>query len=145
MKFLITGGAGFIGSALIRFLIAETDHSVVNVDKLTYAANLMSLEPDASRWRDIADIAPGQRGRLTLAALPEWPLQLTLQRITPVSTTGKGRNRFRVEARLDAQPKGLRPGMEGVAKVDIERRRLIWIWTHDLVDWIRLQAWAWLP
>ena len=95
--------------------------------------------------RDIADIMPGQRGLLTLAALPEWPLQLTLQRITPVSTTGKGRNRFRVEARLDAQPKGLRPGMEGVAKVDIERRRLIWIWTHDLVDWLRLQAWAWLP
>lgn len=95
--------------------------------------------------RDIADIVSGQRGLLTLAALPAWPLQLTLQRITPVSTTGKGRNRFRVEARLDAQPKGLRPGMEGVAKVDIERRRLIWIWTHDLVDWLRLQAWAWLP
>jgi len=95
--------------------------------------------------RDIADIIPGQRGRLTLAALPEWPLQLTLQRITPVSTTGKGRNRFRVEARLDTQPKGLRPGMEGVAKIDIERRRLIWIWTHDLVDWLRLQAWEWLP
>lgn len=40
---LVTGGAGFIGSALIRLLIAETDYSVVNVDKLTYAGNLDSL------------------------------------------------------------------------------------------------------
>jgi len=43
MKFLITGGAGFIGSAVIRFLIDETDHQVLNLDKLTYAGNLESL------------------------------------------------------------------------------------------------------
>jgi dTDP-glucose 4,6-dehydratase len=48
MKILITGGAGFIGSALIRHLIAETDHAVVNIDSLTYAANLDALE-DASQ------------------------------------------------------------------------------------------------
>ena len=39
----ITGGAGFIGSALIRFLIQETSHHVINIDKLTYAGNLESL------------------------------------------------------------------------------------------------------
>ena len=43
MNFLITGGAGFIGSAVIRFLIEETDHQVLNHDKLTYAGNLESL------------------------------------------------------------------------------------------------------
>jgi RND family efflux transporter MFP subunit len=95
--------------------------------------------------RDIADIVVGQRGELALSALPEQQLELTLQRITPVSTPSEGRNRFRVEAGLDAQPSGLRPGMEGVAKVAIERRHLIWIWTHTLVDWLQLQAWAWLP
>ncbi|WP_278497930.1 dTDP-glucose 4,6-dehydratase [Pantoea vagans] len=42
-RFLITGGAGFIGSALVRFLIAETRHQVVVVDKLSYAGNLASL------------------------------------------------------------------------------------------------------
>ena len=43
-KLLITGGAGFIGSAVIRHIINNTNHSVVNVDKLTYAGNLESLE-----------------------------------------------------------------------------------------------------
>ncbi len=43
MKILITGGAGFIGSALTRYVVAETTDAVVNVDKLTYAGNLESL------------------------------------------------------------------------------------------------------
>ncbi len=43
MKILITGGAGFIGSAVIRHIISQTDDSVINIDKLTYAGNLDSL------------------------------------------------------------------------------------------------------
>src|SRR5260370_18538052 len=43
MKILVTGGAGFIGSAFVRMVIGETDLCVVNLDKLTYAGNLENL------------------------------------------------------------------------------------------------------
>jgi len=64
---LVTGGAGFIGSAVIRHLINETDHTVVNADKLTYAGNLESLVSVSANARysfeqvDICDAAEIQR------------------------------------------------------------------------------------
>ena len=51
MKIMITGGAGFIGSSVIRLLINESDHIVINVDKLTYAGNLESLSAASDNHR----------------------------------------------------------------------------------------------
>ena len=67
MKLLVTGGAGFIGSAFVRMAIAETDLRVVNFDKLTYAGNLENLTPVEGnpRYRfvraDICDAAAVER------------------------------------------------------------------------------------
>jgi len=95
--------------------------------------------------RDIADVEVGQRGRLALSALPGRKLPLVVERITPISTAEEGRNYFRVEAALEEPGDSLRPGMEGIAKIEAGERRLLWIWTHGLFDWLRLQAWPWLP
>jgi RND family efflux transporter MFP subunit len=95
--------------------------------------------------RDIADVAVGQRGSLMLSAFPSEIIDVTVEKITPVSTAKEGRNFFRIEAQFDEPHDRLRPGMEGAGKIAIDRRRLIWIWTHQIVDWIRLAAWSWLP
>ena len=95
--------------------------------------------------RDIADVQVGQRGHLLLSALPSKPVAVTVSNVTPVSTAKDGRNFFRVEASLDETHDRLRPAMEGAGKIKIDRRRLVWIWTHQVVDWLRLTLWTWLP
>jgi multidrug resistance efflux pump len=95
--------------------------------------------------RDIADVLVGQRGHLLLSAFPSEPIGITVEKVTPVSTARDGRNFFRVEANLDHLHDRLQPAMEGAGKIEIDRRLLVWIWTHQVVDWFRLAAWSWLP
>ena len=67
MRILLTGGCGFIGSAVVRHLIRATDHTVVNVDRMTYAASKDALEEAAGADRhvlveaDVADLAAMQQ------------------------------------------------------------------------------------
>jgi dTDP-glucose 4,6-dehydratase len=63
MRVIVTGGAGFIGSALVRYLVQDVGVEVLNIDKLTYAGNLASLKAveDAANYRFLkADICDGQ-------------------------------------------------------------------------------------
>ena len=94
MRFLVTGGAGFIGSALTRHIIAATGHEVVVVDKLTYAGNLDSLAPiaDDRRYRFIrADIAEGPRMRDILDAVePDAIIHLAAETHVDRSIDGAG-------------------------------------------------------
>jgi multidrug efflux pump subunit AcrA (membrane-fusion protein) len=95
--------------------------------------------------RDVAALAAGQRGELRLTSLPGESFDLEVVKVTPVATAEEGRNYFRAEGVLDEPSASLRPGMEGVSKVVVGRRQLLWIWTHGLFDWLRLKVWAWLP
>lgn len=94
---------------------------------------------------EISDIELGQHGSLVLAALPGDEFRFAVDKITPVSTAEEGRNTFLVEAKIEDDTSRLRPGVEGVAKVEVDQRKLIWIWTHDLIDWVRLKLWTFLP
>lgn len=92
---------------------------------------------------DITELSVGMKGELTLSAAAEETFEILVDRITPVSVSGEGANYFQVEASLVDTPEFLRPGMQGVSKIAIGERRLLWIWTHKLVDWLRLKLWAW--
>lgn len=93
--------------------------------------------------RDIRHIKAGQSGTLALSALPQGAMDFHVKRITPVANARDGRNFFEVEAQLDKRAEKLRPGLEGVAKVDVDRRSLGWIWFHRAFDWLCFKTWAW--
>jgi biotin carboxyl carrier protein len=96
--------------------------------------------------REAPAVRSGQAGTLALNALPSDPMRLRVRRVTPVASVREGRTYFRVEADLAEAPEiELRPGMEGVARIEIGSRRLVWIWTHKAAAWLRLQLWSWLP
>jgi hypothetical protein len=100
----------------------------------------VALDVDESQ---IADIAVAQSGQLVVSSLPEENFALTVSKITPVSKAHDGRNTFRVEAELAIAALSLRPGMHGVAKIDVEPRRMAWIWMRSFLSWARLTAWHW--
>lgn len=91
----------------------------------------------------IADVHVGQQGVLHLSALPDRPFDFVVSKVTPVTRSKEGASYFRVEAELKGVDEQLRPGMEGVGKVAIDERRLIAIWSRELLEWLRLKLWAW--
>lgn len=95
--------------------------------------------------RDIAGLASGQQGELTLAALPRQRVRFAVTHISPMAPEEAGEPVFRVEADLIDSLPALRPGMQGVAKVTVGERRRWWIWTHALTDWLDLQFWRLRP
>ena len=95
--------------------------------------------------RDIADLTLGQQGELALSGLPFQHLPFEVSQITPVSSVQDGRNFFRVEGKLTMPPARLRPGMEGIGKVEIGERKLLWVWTHSMTEWLLNWAWKELP
>jgi len=95
--------------------------------------------------RDIAHVALGQSGELTVTSIPGERFSFKVTKITPVNTAKEGRNFFRVEAQLERGADRLRPGMEGIGKIYVDERKLVWIWTHSLTDWLQLWVWSWMP
>ena len=95
--------------------------------------------------RDIGLISIGQSGKLRLSGVPDQLIDVQIDRVTPVSSVEEGRNYFRVEAVMKNHSDLLRPGMEGVARIEIGQAKKLWIWTRRMVEWFRLFTWNWLP
>jgi hypothetical protein len=95
--------------------------------------------------REIRHIQAGQSGRLVMTGIAGEPMDFTVAKVTPVATAQDGVNFFRVEATLSDASLRLRPGMEGVGKIEVGRHSLWWVLTHGFTDWLRLTLWVWLP
>jgi multidrug efflux pump subunit AcrA (membrane-fusion protein) len=95
--------------------------------------------------RDLRDIMVGQLGALRVSAMPQTSLEYRVSTITPLTQQSEGRNWFRVEADLLTKSTEVRPGMEGIARTDVEERLLISTLTDRLVNWARLFVWSWSP
>lgn len=116
-----------LGKVLFEIAPLDAYRVIINVDE-----------------RDVAQVGAGQKGELVLSGIPYEKMPFEVKLVTPVSSSQEGGNYFRVEAQMEGNSNRLRPGMEGVSKISVGDRKLIWIWTHSLVDWLRLWTWKWL-
>ena len=89
----------------------------------------------------IFDIKVGQEGRLATASYPDKPIKFVVERVNPMAEVVNQRNIFKVRVRLLETYPWMRPGMEGVAKVSVGKRRYVWIWTRKIINWIRMKLW----
>lgn len=112
--------------------------------------SLMTVVPDGRHRlvlevdeRDVARVATGATGALSLAARPGLAVPLRVVRVSPAATVRDGRNVFEVEALPVAEDAALRPGFQGVARVDAGRRPLARAWLERPWQAVVQQLWAW--
>jgi multidrug resistance efflux pump len=89
----------------------------------------------------IFEIAVEQEGYLATVSYPAQRIKFVVERINPMAEVVSNRNVFKVRVRLLETRSWMRPGMEGVAKISVGKRRYIWIWTRRIVNWLRMKLW----
>jgi len=110
-------------------------------------AELAIPERDIHLVREMPADAAGQSkldgwtGTLATNSLPGQDIRFKIERIVPLGDAKEADNTFKAYAILDNQPEFIRPGMAGEARIDAGHKRLVWIWTHRLVDFLRLKLW----
>ncbi|CAN5523428.1 hypothetical protein BH09PLA1_BH09PLA1_11790 [soil metagenome] len=82
-----------------------------------------------------------QKGWLATSSLPGEKMPFVVTQRIPLGTPDQGANIFKVYGRPTEFNPQWRDGMQGEARVEIEKRRLGWIWTHRLVEWVQLKTW----
>ncbi|HEX5127764.1 MAG TPA: HlyD family efflux transporter periplasmic adaptor subunit [Rhodocyclaceae bacterium] len=96
--------------------------------------------------KDIGNVHTNMPGKLTLSAMPYDPLNIRVERITPLAKYDGGRNVFEVQAKLTSNAQvnesGLRPGLEGVAKIALDRESIIQAAGGRVMEWLRFKLWS---
>jgi len=93
------------------------------------------------REDQITDVRVGQHGRLATASYPAQRITFEVERVNPIAEVVKQKNVFKVRVRLLELYPWMRPGMEGVAKIDLAKRSYAWIWTRKIINWVRMKLW----
>lgn len=92
--------------------------------------------------RDIHELALDQTGELAFVSRPELKFPLKVQLIEPVTVTKEEGNVFQVRCEFtDTVENWWRPGMSGIAKINIGKRNILWIFTHRTINFFRLLLW----
>jgi len=92
----------------------------------------------------INDVKKGLIGSIVFFSMPKEKFELMVSKITPLSLAEEGVNYFRVEASLTRLSEKMRPGMEGIGKIEIRTEKYYRIWTRSLMEWTRMFIWKWL-
>ncbi|MEO5339968.1 MAG: efflux RND transporter periplasmic adaptor subunit [Magnetococcus sp. MYC-9] len=107
---------------------------VASVERLYVEIDLME--------RDLHEVAVGKGGEIAFLGRPQESFPVEVERIDPISVVKRGQNVFVVRARiLGKAANWWRPGMSGMAKLEVEERSLLWIFTHRMVEFLRLLFW----
>jgi len=92
--------------------------------------------------KDIHFIQKNQNGVLKLTGLPDQTFPIRITRITPVASVQNNVNGFKVEAAWIGSPPALTPGMQGVGKITVGKTNLLFRWSRDFINWMKLKIWS---
>jgi biotin carboxyl carrier protein len=93
------------------------------------------------REDQITEVQVGQGGTLATASYPGQYIAFEVERVNPMAEVVKQKNVFKVRVRLLELYPWMRPGMEGVGKIDLAKRSYAWIWTRKIINWVRMKLW----
>lgn len=92
--------------------------------------------------QDIHLVKTGQQGVLKLTSFPDQTFAFKITRIMPVAAVQNNINGFRVEAAWQNSPPALTPGMQGVGKITVGKTNLLFRWSRDFINWMKLKIWS---
>lgn len=133
--------AGVVLSGYWRDKIGTTIEQGDTLFEVAPLYNLVALVHVDEADIDLIDNPLGRTGELATRSEPEKAFAFQVERVVPMAFPLDGVNGFELRCRLEKPADWLRPGMQGLAKVEVGRRPIRWIASHRLIDTLRLWLW----